>query len=44
MKRYKTVDEYVADAKRDDAKVKRLQKIIPMILAGQGLNDKYRTC
>ncbi|MGI9517579.1 MAG: YdeI/OmpD-associated family protein [Pirellulaceae bacterium] len=34
--------EYIAEAKRDDTKVKRLAKIMPMIVAGQGLNDKYR--
>ncbi len=34
--------DYIADAKRDDTKARRLEKILPMILAGQGLNDKYR--
>jgi len=34
--------EYISDAKREDTKIKRLQKIIPMILEGIGLNDKYR--
>ena len=34
--------EYIAAAKRDETKVKRLAKIIPMIVAGKGLNDKYR--
>ena len=34
--------EYIADAKRTETKEKRLQKIIPMILEGVGLNDKYR--
>ena len=34
--------EYIADAKREETKSKRLEKIIPMILANQGLNDKYR--
>ncbi len=36
--------DYIADAKREETKLKRLQKIIPMILASQGLNDKYRNC
>ncbi len=35
---------YVAEAKRDETKVKRVEKILPMILDGQGLNDKYRNC
>jgi uncharacterized protein YdeI (YjbR/CyaY-like superfamily) len=34
--------DYIADAKRDETKVKRLEKILPMIAAGVGLNDKYR--
>lgn len=34
--------EYIADAKRDETKGKRLQKILPLIVSGKGLNDKYR--
>lgn len=34
--------EYIADAKRAETKDKRLVKILPMIAAGIGLNDKYR--
>ena len=34
--------EYVASAKRDDTKQKRIDKILPMIESGIGLNDKYR--
>ncbi|WP_299602140.1 YdeI/OmpD-associated family protein [uncultured Aquimarina sp.] len=34
--------EYISTAKRDATKDARLQKIIPMILKGIGLNDKYR--
>lgn len=34
--------EYVGDAKRKETKIKRLEKIIPMILNNIGLNDKYR--
>lgn len=34
--------DYIADAKRDETKVKRLKKIMPMIVSGAGLNDKYR--
>ena len=36
--------EYISDAKRDETKVKRLAKIMPMIQEGKGLNDKYRNC
>lgn len=34
--------EYIETAKRVATKESRLAKIIPMILAGKGLNDKYR--
>lgn len=34
--------DYVAEAKRDDTKQKRVAKILPMIRAGKGLNDRYR--
>ena len=34
--------EYISDAKRAETKQKRLEKILPMILDGVGLNDKYR--
>ncbi|PTX62999.1 uncharacterized protein YdeI (YjbR/CyaY-like superfamily) [Kordia periserrulae] len=34
--------EHIASAKRDVTKQNRLDKSIPMILAGKGLNDKYR--
>ena len=34
--------EYVGGAKRKETKIKRLEKIIPMILNNIGLNDKYR--
>ena len=34
--------EHVAEAKREETRKKRLEKILPMILAGQGLHDKYR--
>ncbi|MEM9834895.1 MAG: YdeI/OmpD-associated family protein [Bacteroidota bacterium] len=33
---------YISGAKRADTKAKRLAKIIPMILAGEGLSDRYR--
>ena len=34
--------EYISTAKRAATKVKRIEKIIPMILQGIGLNDKYK--
>ena len=36
--------EHIATAKRDETKASRLKKILPMIEAGVGLNDKYRNC
>lgn len=35
---------HIAQAKREATKLKRIEKIIPMILKGIGLNDKYRNC
>lgn len=34
--------DYIAEAKREETKQQRLKKILPMIVAGKGLNDKYR--
>ncbi len=34
--------EYIIEAKRDETKQKRLLKIVPLILKGKGLNDKYK--
>ena len=36
--------EYIASAKREATKESRLEKIVPMILQGIGLNDKYKNC
>lgn len=36
--------EHIASAKREDTKQKRIDKILPMIAAGIGLHDKYRSC
>jgi len=36
--------DYISSAKRDETRSKRLEKIIPMIVAGQGLHDRYRNC
>lgn len=35
--------EYVAEAARPETRQKRVEKIVPMILKGIGLNDKYRS-
>ena len=35
---------YIIEAKREANKLKRLEKIIPMILDGVGLHDKYKNC
>lgn len=34
--------EYIGSAKREETRRQRLQKVIPMILEGIGLNDKYK--
>ncbi|PIB27519.1 YdeI/OmpD-associated family protein [Maribacter sp. 4G9] len=34
--------EYIEEAKMEKTKISRLTKILPMILEGTGLNDKYR--
>jgi uncharacterized protein YdeI (YjbR/CyaY-like superfamily) len=34
--------EYLTEAKREATQISRLEKIIPMILQGIGLHDKYR--
>jgi uncharacterized protein YdeI (YjbR/CyaY-like superfamily) len=34
--------EYILEAKQAATKIKRLEKIVPMILEGRGLNDRYR--
>ncbi len=36
--------DHISDAKREDTKAKRLEKILPMICAGEGLHDNYRNC
>lgn len=33
---------YITDAKQDATKLKRIEKVIPLILQGYGLNDKYK--
>lgn len=36
--------QHVGSAKQETTRIRRLQKIIPMIEMGMGLNDKYRNC
>ncbi len=36
--------DHITEAKREATKLKRLEKIIPMILNGIGLHDKYKNC
>ncbi len=36
--------DYINEAKREATQLKRLEKIIPMILNGVGLYDKYKNC
>ncbi|SDS04735.1 Uncharacterized conserved protein YdeI, YjbR/CyaY-like superfamily, DUF1801 family [Polaribacter sp. KT25b] len=36
--------EYISSAKRENTKQTRLKKIIPLILNGTGLYDKYKNC
>ncbi len=35
---------YISEAKRETTKASRLEKMIPMIIAGKGLYDKYKDC
>jgi len=34
--------EYIMEAKQEATRLKRLEKVVPMIKGGVGLNDKYR--
>ncbi|RMA64716.1 YdeI/OmpD-associated family protein [Ulvibacter antarcticus] len=36
--------QHIDEAKREATKLSRLEKIIPMILEGQGLHDRYKNC
>jgi uncharacterized protein YdeI (YjbR/CyaY-like superfamily) len=36
--------EHISDAKRPETKQNRIEKILPMIISGVGLNDKYKNC
>ncbi|MCP9201220.1 YdeI/OmpD-associated family protein [Gramella sp. GC03-9] len=35
---------YISEARREPTKVKRIEKITPMIKSGIGLHDKYKNC
>lgn len=35
---------YIAEAKRAETKVRRIEKILPMIRERKGLNDRYKNC
>lgn len=41
--RQREYTRYIAEAKRAETKAKRLEKIIPLIESGAGLNDRYRS-
>ena len=34
--------DYISEAKRDETKIRRIEKVLPMIAAGIGLHDRYR--
>ena len=36
--------EYIGVAKQAKTRISRLEKCVPMIMDGIGLNDKYRNC
>jgi len=42
MKSRKTIDEYISETKREEIKMKRLDKITPLIMEKKGLYDKYK--
>ena len=35
---------HISEAKREATQLKRLEKIIPMVISGVGLHDKYKNC
>ena len=35
---------HIGEAKREATRVSRVEKSLPLILEGRGLNDKYRNC
>ena len=37
-------NDYIKDAKREETKLRRLDKIVPQITNGKALHDKYKDC
>ena len=44
LSRQREYADYISEAKREATKLSRLEKIIPMILKGEGMYDKYKNC
>ena len=44
MSKQREYTEHIASAKQEQTRLRRLEKCIPMILSGSGLNDKYKKC
>ncbi|SDS98639.1 YdeI/OmpD-associated family protein [Winogradskyella sediminis] len=44
LSKQREYSEHIASAKRETTKQTRLEKIIPLILKGVGLHDKYKSC
>jgi len=44
LSKQRDFSDYITEAKRETTKQKRTEKIIPMILNGVGLYDKYKNC
>lgn len=42
LSRKREYTEYVGSAKREETRLQRLEKVLPLILEGIGLNDRYR--
>lgn len=40
--RQREYSEHILSPKRDDTRQRRIAKVLPMIVAGIGLNDRYR--
>jgi uncharacterized protein YdeI (YjbR/CyaY-like superfamily) len=42
LSKQKEFQQYIEEAKREQTKLSRMEKIKPMILQNIGLNDKYK--
>lgn len=42
--RQKEYAEHIGSAKQEKTRISRLEKVIPLILSGKGLHDKYKNC